>query len=169
WVRTIHDRAKMISVIDRDPAFAFSNLAYQTTITGLAFIYLLIYIYPALRTDPVAISIDGATLLLVLLAFYVPLQGMHRSLVEDKQRRLRAVRQQIEATFTKLHNQGAATDLSAIEHSMRVFPLLLQEEAYLTKLSTWPWASGTLSKLMTAAILPSVLLVADRLLGRLLS
>jgi hypothetical protein len=168
WVQTIHARAKAISLIDRAPAFAFSTLAYWTTVFGIIIVYGLIYFFPALRRDPVAIAMAGSAALLMVIFFFVPLQGMHVRLVEDKERRLGHVRQQIDATFALLHEQRKAADLAAAEQVAKQLPSLIQEEEYLSKLPTWPWPAGTVTKLISVALLPFLLLAAERLLARLL-
>jgi hypothetical protein len=168
WVQTIHARAKTISLIDRSPAFAFSTLTYWTTVLGLGIVYGFIYFFPALRQNSVAISMAGSAALVLLLLFFLPLHGIHMRLVEDKERRLGHVRQQIDATFSLLHDQRKAADLAAAEQVAKQLPSLIQEEEYLSKLPTWPWASGTVTKLISVALLPLLLLAAERLIVRLM-
>jgi hypothetical protein len=85
-----------------------------------------------------------------------------------KERRLSDVRQQIDATFTLLHSQRKASDLAAVEQMMKHLPALVMEEEYLSKLLTWLWPPGIVTRLMSVALLPLLLWVAERMLGQLL-
>jgi hypothetical protein len=168
WVQTTHARAQSISLIDRAPAFAFSTLTYRTAVLGSVLMYGFLYLFPALRIDPIALSLASIAALLMMAVFFLPLQGMHERLVEEKERRLSDVRQQIDATFTLLHSQRKASDLAAVEQMMKHLPALVMEEEYLSKLPTWPWPPGTVTRLMSVVLLPLFLWVAERMLGQLL-
>jgi hypothetical protein len=168
WVQRIHARAQSISVIDRSPAFAFSTLTYWTAVLGMVLVYGFIYFFPPLRRDPVAVSMAAGAVLLLIVTFFVPLQEMHDRLVDDKDRRLRAVRQQIEGVFTRLQNERAEADLAGVEQVGKHLNALMVEEEYLGKLPTWPWPAGTVTKLVSVAFLPLLLIIAERLLGQLI-
>jgi hypothetical protein len=166
WVQAVHARAHAISVIDRAPAFAFSKLTYWTAVLGMVLVYGFIYFFPALRRDPLAVSLAVGTALLLVVTFFLPLQEMHNRLVEDKEGRLRAVRQLIEAAFASLHSARQEVNFAEAEETGKHLSALIAEEEYLSKLPTWPWPAGTVTKLMSVALLPLLLIIAERYLGQ---
>ncbi|MCC6167782.1 MAG: hypothetical protein IT329_11185 [Caldilineaceae bacterium] len=105
----------------------------------------------------------------ILAIFILPVVGMHRHLVDDKEQALREVRQALETAFKRLHDtlagvEPAATATLTTGTVAEQIDALVRQEQYLMALPTWPWPPGTLAKLLSVALLPLLLLMAQQVI-----
>jgi len=166
-IRRIHAAAPSVNLFDRGPLFAFSTLASRVALFFAAFGYGYLLVYPTSRENVAAVAyILGINLPSLLAIFVYPLYGMHVRMVEEKRRLLRDSRRKIRESFERFH-AGPSTP-RAIEVFHRQFPSLIEAESYLRRIPTWPWEAGTLTAVLTAILLPLVVVVLQQVLARLL-
>ncbi len=110
-VERIYDLVGKIALLRAKPLHAFSQL---TARTGVSFL-LLTYYVAAARPDLVSKS-PGLEALLVAMVptavacFVLPLRGMHRRLVAEKDRALAQVASRFETVFARLHRADRSGD-----------------------------------------------------------
>jgi hypothetical protein len=117
-------------------------------------------------------------LVLAAIVFVVPLRGISRLLIADKNRRLDEIGDRIDAASAALHGlvaeetagarepEASAHVQTRIDALSKALASLLLERDFIRRLSTWPWDPGTLRAVASAIALPIVLFVITRLLER---
>jgi hypothetical protein len=165
-VSQIHRRATHINLFKPAPVYAFSVLTARTGIGLYFFSLFIIAADPVMASHPVAIAVTVALILLGTAAFVLPLNSMHRRLVEEKERLIAEANRRIVALMTKLHHQ---VDIDSLERSGELnsaMNALMTERDLLDKLSTWPWKPATLRGFVSSVMLPIVLWLITRYLGQ---
>lgn len=169
-VGRIHAIPARVILFRPAPLYAFSRL---TSRTAIGLIPLVIPfgsgILQAESTLEFATtySIAGLILGIAVLAFTVPLVGMHNRMSAEKKRLQGEVGGRVEALIDELHGAVDRHDLSLADGQNKQLGSLIAERDLVTRLSTWPWQAGTAGAVASAIILPIVIALVTRLLGRI--
>ena len=167
-VDLIHGLAERVNLFRVKPFYAFSGLASRT---GMSFL-LLAYFIAAMRPDivrdtPVLQVLIVAMLPTAVACFVLPLYGMHLRLVAEKDRLLAEANSRFETLLARLHARvdgEILTDADKLSH--QISSVAAEREA-ISRLSTWPWDVATVTGFLTTLVLPVLLWLVQRLLGRL--
>lgn len=165
-VSQLHRRATHIDLFQLAPVHAFSALTARTGIGLYFFSLFIIAADPAMASHPVAIGVTAALMLVGTAAFVVPLNGMHRRLVEEKERLIAEANRRIVALIAKLHHQVDTDSLERSSELNSAMTALITERDLLDKISTWPWKPTTLRGFVSSVMLPIVLWFITRYLGQ---
>ena len=146
-----------IDLFNVRPLYGFSR---YTAAVGIMF-----FISMALSTlDPTAYEsravffFSVALIPLILLMFYLPLSGVHRRLVSERDRLLQEANSRIATILDRIHSAALEQQAYEAVGGMRtVFATLREEKETIQGLSTWPWRTGTLTGLLSALFLPIIL------------
>jgi hypothetical protein len=166
-IRRIHAAAPEVKLFERGPLFAFSALSSRMAVLVAVVTYVFILVYPtSIENAATTAYIFAVNLPALLVIFVYPLYGMHSRMVEEKQRLLQASGRRIRAALDTLHSEGGRTPPDVDPH--RRLTALMEEEAYLRKIPTWPWEPGTLTAVLTAIFLPLMLVAAQQVVRQLM-
>ena len=111
--------------------------------------------------DPVALAIALPITLLGVAIFVWPLLGIHRLLVNEKERLLEESSRRLEVAVVDLHHRVDNGELEGMtDLNMAIGALELEHQA-LSRIPTWSWQPETVRLLATALLLPLVLLLAQ--------
>lgn len=104
-----------------------------------------------------------------LLVFYLPLAGVHRQLVAEKDRLLLDANSRIETILKRIHVAAfEREDYKDVGGMRSVLSVIREERETIEGLSTWPWRPGTFTRFLSALLLPTVLLLIREFVTRLL-
>jgi hypothetical protein len=165
-VSQIHRRATHLDLFQLAPVHAFSALTARTGIGLYFFSLFIIAADPAMTSHPVAIGVTAALVLVGTAAFVLPLNGMHRRLVEEKERLIAEANRRIVALIAKLHHQVDTDSLERSGELNSAMAALITERNLLDNISTWPWKPSTLRGFASSVMLPIVLWLITRYLGQ---
>ncbi len=165
-MRHIHATQALVNLFDLIPLYAFSGLTSKTAVGLIIMIYLWFAAAPGLLYQPVGIGFGIFYAIVAAVTFVWPLLGIHRRLVEEKQRLLRECSQHLATTIAELHSRVAAGELHSREQLHDTLAGLEIEWSALTRIPTWPWKPETLRGLITALLLPVVVLLLQFVLQR---
>lgn len=165
-----------VHLFDISPLYAFSRLTAHTAIGLVLLAYTEILVFPeGLRAslDFAGLSHYGLiifTIAIAMVTFIWPLFGVHRLLVEEKERRHADLAQRLDAAISELQRPLEAAQLGHLEVTRRKEALdtLVLAESEIVKIPTWPWRTGTLGGLATTILLPLLIWFITRLLGHLI-
>ena len=164
-IRRAHAAAPVINLFERGPLFAFSTLSSRLALITAVFTYAWILIFPtSLQNTVNAAYLLGVNVPLILIIFVYPLYGMHGRMVDEKERLLAESGRRIQRALEALHAAPERKPASADPH--RQLTSMIEEEAYLRKIPTWPWEPGTLTAVVTAVLLPLVLVILQQVAAR---
>ena len=143
------------------PLYAFSSVTAITAVSLTVTTYSWYFLNPGMLRDPVALAIALPITLLGVAIFVWPVLGIHRLLVNEKERLLEECSQRLEAATVELHQRVDGGQLEGMmDLNMAIGGLEIEHQA-VSRIPTWPWQPETLRLLATALILPLVLLLAQ--------
>jgi hypothetical protein len=161
-------RLAVVDLLDPGPAQAFARLTSASAI-GVMLYTAILLADPAAGSDTILFGLQAGVLVLILaVAFWLPLRGMHDRLAAEKDRLLRAVNGRIKVTTQRLHAAVDADERSAGSGLHDQLESLIAERELITRLSTWPWGAGTIRGLGSALLIPVVVWTITRVLERYL-
>ncbi len=103
-----------------------------------------------------------------MLAFLLPLGGIHGRLVEAKELAARENDRRLEQAYKELHDRADRGDLKGMVEFHHAIQALMEFRTELKTVSTWPWSPGTLRSFITALLLPIVLWGLQQVISRYL-
>ena len=172
-VRTTLDRSAIVDPFLPGPLSGFSRL---TSSVGIAIVVLVtagFVLTPPPPSDPVAFVLRSLPYLvgapaIALIAFVVPLYGLHTRLAAEKERLQGEAEHRLKAVLAELNHDVDSLDLSRADGLNKTLASVGQQREILAKLPTWPWSSGTLRAMTTAILLPLFLFVIQLVLSRII-
>jgi hypothetical protein len=165
----IHDSVGRIDGFDQTPLYAMSGV---TSGTAAGLILLLV---PSLFLLPSDAGVTyylitavwyGFALLVGVSAFFLPLRGMHARLSSEKERLQGEVGRRISTTLEGMHAAVDAGDTDQLEIRNKALASLVAERDLVNRVPTWPWSTASLTRFVSAVLLPLGLWFATRLLER---
>lgn len=155
-VSRLHARAAHIDLYHLDPLHAFASLTAQTSLGWILLLYVTMHLVP----EEIAASGFGATWVVVMAvavaAFVVPLTGMHRRMVAAKRDAIAAAGERLKRLTTDVNAQIDRGEFDRLDAFNKAVATVMAEQERLAKISTWPWATGTLRGFVSALLLPTV-------------
>jgi hypothetical protein len=167
-VERIYGLVGKISLFRSKPLYAFSGL---TARTGVGFLLAMYYV-AAIRPDlafgsPALRALLIAMVPIAIASFVLPLRGIHLRIAAEKSRALAEATSRFEALIVRLHERVDKEILvDADKLNMQITSLVAEREA-LSRLSTWPWDAATVTGFVSALVVPALLWVITRVLGRM--
>jgi hypothetical protein len=101
-----------------------------------------------------------------LAAFIFPLLGLHRLLVNEKERVAKENGNRLNKTFWQLQNRVDKNQLKGINDLRTSVSALMDFRQEIKKLPTWPWETGTFRNFLTALAVPMTVWVVQQVLLR---
>jgi hypothetical protein len=165
-VGQIHREARGISLFQLDAAHAFSNLTSRIGIGAFLLTLFSAIQNPELSIISIVFNISG--LLVAMGAFVLPLAGMRTRLQILRKKKLSAVNQLIEKSFSKLNMSAEVADQKDVSILLSKIKGFIIERNEITNISTLPWETATFRGFATTILLPMFLWFVTRLLERFL-
>ena len=164
-VHKLHARATKISLLQLEPAHAFSGL---TARTGIGVILLLVLGY--IRDPSLVSGVWVFSYLIMAVAaiviFIVPILGMRDRLAQEKKRVLGVTSDLLQLTSDKLDEMILAEDYANLQGTETAIRALIRKREMLAKISTWPWDPVTIRGFSSTLLLPIFLWLIKQLLER---
>jgi hypothetical protein len=166
-VSRLYETTSNIDLFNLEPVYALST---HTAKTGLIF---LLIVYSNLILSPDTLQFSVAFIMLAILtliataAFFLPLRGINKRLVDEKKGMLREIHQRIKTGFGKVERSFDGDSLGEISELRTAISALEGQKAYVEKIPTWPWQPSTLRGFLTAVLLPLGIWGVQQVLYRL--
>jgi hypothetical protein len=167
----IHDQVGSIDAFDQAPLYAMSGVTSGTAAGLILLLAPSAFLIPAGASESfliISIGWYAMALVIALAAFGLPLRGMHDRLVRERERLQGEVGRRISTTLQGINAAVDAAEPELLEIRTKALTALLAERDVVNRVSTWPWSTGSLTRFVSAVLLPLGLWLATRLLERLL-
>lgn len=151
------------------PLYNFSQVSAWTAIGLLVLPYGWYATVPGLIRDPVGIGFGLIFPIFAVIAFISPLVGVHRLLVDAKEKALAENALVLKTARAELYQFVRSHELAATSELNDTLTALRSERHALEHTPTWPWQPDTLRSVIAAILLPLALWFIQWLLGRLLA
>lgn len=168
-VGRIHREAPRIDLLEPAPLYGFARLTSQTALGLLLLAAVLITsLGPTYYIDADELTrINFIFLIVILVAsavamFVLPLYGMHRRIVAEKDRLQGANGSRLNAVLGELERDVRIGELARADGLNKQLASVLAERDLLAKLPTWPWQAATLRAFVSALLLPVLVYVLAR-------
>jgi hypothetical protein len=168
-VARIHRESTNIRLYDSGPHNAFARFTLIAAVS-ITVPYAILEVLASVlnQISVVEIVLFVLSIVLSIVLFVVPLNGMHRRLIHEKADRLAVSDGAFELAATRLHADVGANDYARADETNKVMSSLTIEADRIRKVSTWPWSAETLRGFATALGLPILLWLITTILGRVL-
>lgn len=182
-VSQLHRSVVSVDLLKPGPLHAMSTLTARSAIVLLVMQLLIIFVPLPNLSELVRLMFSVILLPFIVLsvvAFFLPLRGMHALLEAEKERLQSEVSSRIKSTVATLHDvvgeeavptrDAESSRLSQVRIDALNMALssLLQEREFNARLSTWPWDTTTFRAVASAIALPIVLFVLTTAIERFL-
>lgn len=154
--RIYTDHAK-IDIFNLSPLYRLSRLTACTAVSTVFIAYLWLATYPWLASDYLVIGSWLIGILAALAGFVLPLLGIHRRLVEEKQRWRAETGHYLKTSIQSFRQTIAEHKLEEVDATLKMIEGVHREQAILDQIPTWPWQPGTVRGLTTTILAPVLL------------
>jgi len=167
-IRRVLARETAVDIYRPGPLHALAALSARMGI-GLVLLTTVISIFTApAKIDPSLIVTTllpfvGVPVAIAVVTFLVPLYGTHGRLVEEKQRLEADADTRLRGLVAEINQFIDSRRLGEVEPLNKALGAVIQQRDLVSRLSTWPWSTGTARALITAILLPVLLFVIQRL------
>ncbi|MEW5939384.1 MAG: hypothetical protein AB1750_06975 [Chloroflexota bacterium] len=167
----VHRSATNINLYESDSHHAFSRLTVRAALALVFPIYFISFVVYLTEggielTSTSTKFLIGFAMLVSAAVFILPLLGMRRRLVEEKNRLMVESDRHIEMTTRDLHQRVGAGTYERMDDLNKALASLMVEKDNLKKISTWPWEAETLRGFLSSVGLPILLWFITTYLGR---
>jgi hypothetical protein len=171
-ISTTLDRAAIVDPFLPGPLSGFSRLTSEVGIAVIVVVTAGVFLTPV-PTEPLTFAVKSLPFLvgapaIALIAFVVPLYGLHTRLAAEKERLQGEAEDRLKGLLAALNDDIDRGDLARADGLNKQLASMLQQRDILARLPTWPWSAGTLRAVISAVFLPVVLVVIQAVVSRLL-
>lgn len=170
WINRLYQSIKRINLFNLEPLYVLSRF---TSKVGMLFILYLVLNYltgDAWGTPQAGEAVSLFYLffngLIAILAFLVPLWGMHVRLGAEKEKVSDENNRRLEDAFWELQRRMDKGKLDDIAQFRNGISALMDFRSEIKKIPTWPWDAGTLRTFLTALFVPMSVWIVQQILLR---
>jgi hypothetical protein len=163
----IYTRHTDVDLFKLEPLHAFSRLAAWTALSFAVLTHVWVVFWPGALDNAVSLALLVGFAAMATAVFLVPLLGIHRLLLKEKERRKAEAGEQLNIAIDALHRSNTAAEYAQMDALNNATEALVRERDLLDKIPTWPWQPDTVRWLGTALLLPIIVWLITRVLERL--
>ena len=164
-VNDLHRRASDIDLFHLAPVHAFASLTARAG-TGLILFMLFNSVLEASGIPAAPLYVVVAIGALAIFVFVMPLLGMRKRLRDEKARLLTETNEAIKVTIGRIHDEASSDKYEKISGMNAAMNALIAERQLIQGISIWPWEASTSRGFASTLLLPIVIWLVTRLLGR---
>lgn len=154
-INRVYTSYTRIDLFNARPMYGFSNLAAVTAGSLALISYGWMPVNPWIdQSDPLIFSIYFVLSLIAAVTFVLPQLGVHRLLVDEKDRLLDEVNLRFKAATAELHRKMDSGELEGVMDLNMAMASLQMELTAIKQTPTWPWEPEVVRLLVTAIALP---------------
>jgi hypothetical protein len=168
-IRGLYEQAEHLSILYPEQSYAFSTVTATTLLSWAGLIYVTVAVIPELITNPVYLPVTLALVLILLTSFASVLIGVNRRLRKEKAALRAELVRDLQSAFEQLHGKFAVGEMDDMSALRQAISAMREELGFINRLSTWPWQPGTTAGVLSALILPALVVLIQEAVRRLLS
>ena len=165
----IYALTKKINLYHLRPLYALSRLAVWTSVSVVIIIDLnILLLTPQLMVTSAFILLFVLAMLLSLATFLLPLYGIKRRILAERNQLMEATAREIEIAYERLANAIRTGDSKKLADVRIILDLVHRKKDFVHSIPVWPWNPGTFTALASAVVLPVILGILSRIILRVL-
>jgi len=151
------------------PLYALSRLAAWTSLSVVIIVDLnMALLTPRLVVSSMFIVFLVLIMLLALATFLLPLYGIKRRILVQKNQMVAATGEEIESAYLRLAQAIKSGDSKKLADVRTILDLVHRKREFVHSIPVWPWNPGTFTAVVSAVLLPVILGVLSRVMQRAL-
>lgn len=167
----IHRHAVRVDLTQLEPLYGFATFIARASIVLLAvamggFVGFLVALGLSFTLAASDLVLFGATLVVAVVAFVLPVRGLHERIEAEKDRGLAETRSTLATITAEIHRRVASGDLEGAGKLNDALSAATAAVAVVAHTPTWPWRPETLRAFVSAVLLPIALWFVITILGR---
>ncbi len=167
-IDSVFASAQNVGLFMLSSVYALSTLSAKVGGSAFVLLYISSFTGPQGVTDlGLGMVIIGS--LIPLAVLFLPLRGINRRLVDEKQRLLFDVSQRLESALNQINQAFDKENHKKIGELDITLRALTREKELLDKIPTWPWRPATIRVFLSAILLPIFLWLIQQILERVFS
>ncbi len=147
---------------------ALSTVTSMTSIGIIVAASVALAVLPSIALRPIGLVVIATSVFLAVITFGWPLWGVHRLMVEEKERMDIECSKRYESLLIEWHLKVDSRKLDGSGDLHSAIQSALAEKGEISKIPTWPWAPGTLRGWIAALFLPLAVWMLQWLIERVL-
>jgi hypothetical protein len=164
----LYQETEQITILDSGRTYAFTTVTVVIALGWGALIYATILAVPGILRNPIYSSVTFALGVVILVSVVSLLVRINRRLHKEKSTMRQAVVEGLYAMYGDLEAKYRAGDLEQVASLRQVALAKKDELEFIDRLSTWPWQPGTMAGVVSALLLPAVIVLIQELTRRLI-
>jgi hypothetical protein len=151
------------------PIYSLSRLAVWTSIAVVVIINVnMLMLTPQLLLSSAFITVLVLAMALSMATFLLPLYGIKRRILAEKNRVMAATGRDIETAYDRLDEAIQSGSSKKLADIKVMLDLVHRKKDFIHSISVWPWNPGTFPAVLSAIILPILLGILSRVLQKVL-
>src|SRR5690606_39145965 len=142
-VSLIYREHTKIDLFNLSPLYTFARHSARTAVGMIFITYLWVTSFPWLSGDVLVIGSWLLGNLTAVAGFLLPLVGIHRRLVEEKQQLKAEAGQWLKTSIAALHHCLAEHKYEQADPLVKAMEGIAKEQEILDRIPTWPWQPST--------------------------
>ena len=134
--------------------YALSTITAITSIGIIVAVAMAVALVPTIALQALGIAVIAISLVLAGITFAWPLWGVHRIMIEEKERMQAECSKRYESLMNDWHLKVDSRELDGSGDLHSAIKSLLVEKGEIHKIPTWPWTPGILRGWISALFLP---------------
>jgi hypothetical protein len=165
----IYASTEKVNLYHLKPLYALSRVAAWTSLSVVVIIDLnMLLLTPQLLVTSAFIIVLVLAMMLSLATFLLPLYGIKRRILAEKNRLMAATGQEIEIAYDRLDEAIRSGDSKKLADVRTILDLVHRKKEFIHSIPVWPWNPGTFTALLSAIILPILLGILSRIMQKVL-
>lgn len=148
--------------------YALSTVTSMTSISIIVAASVAVVVLPSIALRPIGIVVIATSAVLAIITFGWPLWGVHRVMIEEKERMDLECSKRYESLLMEWHLKVDSRKLDGSGDLYSAIQSVLVEKGEISKIPTWPWSPGTLRGWIAALFLPLAVWMLQWLIERFL-
>lgn len=162
-------RLSKINLYVLQPLYGLAGVTMLTAVGFIIYMSAWSIALPDTFDEPGALLMGIPLALFALFTFLVPLLGIHRRPVQEKERALGETGARITQALTNFHLAVDSGNATQTIKDKELVAAIEYEYNLLNKIATWPWQPETPRILFTALVIPLVLFSIQYVVQNLLA
>lgn len=150
----IYAYARNLDLFNHRSLYAFSGLTARILAGWILLSYPNV-IFTGLWRSPAWLSVTGLMLVVMIGAFTYTLLHIHERIRKEKEGMLFAILNRQQSVFVQVHERMDSGVLQELPQLKALIDSLSVERDTLTRISTWPWNTETVTSFFSAVLLPA--------------
>jgi hypothetical protein len=159
WVQT--------DLLKPQPLYALSSVGARAAVAMLLYVNAFVLAVPGGLANPGVLGVYSLIVVLALMVAITPLWGAHRKLILEKRQMQEGVNERLKIAMAELYRRVDNQAMTDMDNLNKTFLSIEVSKNNIERASTWPWHPDTPRLLLTATLLPLMVWLAQRVLGRI--